>query len=345
MAAKLNHVDQPAIMRLPIRDSLDCAVAQQRIREIGAGLGFLATHVEEICLAVSELTANLVKHAGHGVITFTPLHAGSRIGIEIDAQDHGPGITNIDQSLADGYSTTGGLGYGLGAVNRLMDEMDITSSPGLNTSIICRRWVRVRNEEPAPHYWSIGVATRSRRFAPENGDAYVIREWQGKLLVGVIDGLGHGELAQQAALTAQGYVRTHYDLPLDKIFSGAGRACLGTRGVVMALARFENSNRISLATVGNIEARVWSGRDKTLFNVQRGILGVSASPHVVIQENNWSPGWLLILHTDGVQTRWQWQDFPGLEREPAETIARKLLHALATKDDDATVLVVRNLRP
>jgi anti-sigma regulatory factor (Ser/Thr protein kinase) len=331
--------------KLPIRDNLDCATAHQRVRQMGKDIGFPGTDIEEICLVVAELAANLVKHAGHGTITLTPLHVDGKRGIQVDAEDCGPGIRNIDQSLVDGYSTAGSLGYGLGTVNRLMHEMQITSSPGLKTSVICRRWTRVTNEVLRPHLWDIGVASRPRRSAPENGDAFVVREWQGRLLVGVIDGLGHGGFAQQAALAAQGYVQTHYELSLDRIFSGASRACLGTRGVVMALALFDIPGRIKFATLGNIEVRIWSGVDKTLFNVQRGILGVSSEPHVIVQESNWRPSWVLILHTDGLRTHWQWQDFPGIQQEPAGMIARKLLHSLAVEDDDATVLAVRDSIP
>jgi len=43
---------------------------------------------------------------------------------------HGTGIANIEHVIADGSSTDGGLGYGLGTVNRLMDRLDIDSDPG-----------------------------------------------------------------------------------------------------------------------------------------------------------------------------------------------------------------------
>ncbi len=57
--------------------------------------------------------------------------------------------------------------------------------------------------------------------------------------------------------TARQYVESHYDLPLPAIFRGVGRACRATRGVVMALARFDwDQGRLSFASVGNIEVRV-----------------------------------------------------------------------------------------
>jgi hypothetical protein len=47
-----------------------------------------------------------------------------------------------------------------------------------------------------------------------------------------------------------------------------------------------------------------------------------------------------VLHSDGISTRWRWEDFSGLTEQPAATIAHRLLQALAKAEDDATVLVV-----
>jgi anti-sigma regulatory factor (Ser/Thr protein kinase) len=329
------------VREFQIRDQFDCAAAQMAVREMTAVLGFPTTVSEEIVLVVAELAVNLVRHAGNGVLILKSLQMGDRLGIEVDAVDHGPGMGSVDQSLTDGYSTAGSLGYGLGTVNRLMDEMEIDSTPGVGTQIVCRRWLRAQPGTSFSHVWDAGVVTRSRRCAPFNGDAFVIREWEGKLLAAVIDGLGHGEFAQQAALAAQRYVQTHYDQSLDKIFSGTGRACLGTRGVVMALVRFESRTQITFASFGNVEARVWSGPEKTQLVVQRGVLGLN-DRNVTVQTQKWSPGWVLVLHTDGVSDRWQWHDFPGLEREPASVIAGRLLRGLANRDDDATVVVIRD---
>ncbi|PYV95671.1 MAG: hypothetical protein DMG89_20780 [Acidobacteria bacterium] len=191
------------------------------------------------------------------------------------------------------------------------------------------------------HAWQVGVATRPRRHAIANGDAFVIHEWDSNLLAGVIDGLGHGEPAQQAALAAQLYVQSHYDLPLDKLFCGVSRACRGTRGVVMALAHFESPTAMTLANLGNIEMRPWTGAERLSIIVQRGILG-GHEDHWSVQQLRWNPGWTLVLHSDGLRTHWQWSDFPGLEREPPQVVANKLLSILAKEDDDATILAVNN---
>ena len=329
---------------LLVTEAVDCAVAQHSVRRLALTLGFSGTASEEIALVVAELASNLVKHAGRGALSLRPLHRGERRGIEVAAQDSGPGMSDVERAFADGYSTSGTLGYGLGTVNRLMDEMDVSSAPGSGTKVVCRRWVRPAGESLAAHVWDVGVVTRSLRFAPENGDAFIIKEWDGKLLVGLVDGLGHGELAQQAAVAAQQYVQAHYDQPLDKIFAGTSRACQATRGVVMALAHFPSRERMVFASLGNVEARTSCGLRRMPLPVQRGILGTREA-QICVQEFTWNADWALVLHTDGLRTHWNWDDFPGLEREGAQLIAAKLMHKLASGADDATVLAVRSQAP
>jgi anti-sigma regulatory factor (Ser/Thr protein kinase) len=330
-----------ASRQIPIDQLFDCAMAQKTARQFACGLGFGEQASEEIVLVVAELASNLVKHAGCGALTLRPLNNGERIGIEVETEDHGPGMRDVEEAFKDGYSTGGGLGYGLGTVNRLMDELEVSSTAALGTRILCRRWLRVEADMATVHGWQVGVATRPRRLAAANGDAFVIHEWSGHLLAGVIDGLGHGEPAQEAALAAQAYVQSHYDSGLDKLFCGVSRACRGTRGVVMALARFESPTAMTLASLGNIEMRPWTGAKRLQITVQRGFLGVHED-HVRVQQHGWDPSWMLVLHSDGLRTHWQWTDFPGLEREPPQAVANKLLSVLAKKDDDATILAVKN---
>jgi len=164
------------------------------------------------------------------------------------------------------------------------------------------------------------------------------------LLVGLIDGLGHGELAQRAALAAQQYVQTHYDQTLEKIFCGVGRACRATRGVVMTLARFASPDQLQLASIGNVEIRPWTASERIPLAVRRGILGTQES-NVHVQTLKWNIEWVLVLHTDGLRTHWQWSDFPGIERESAHLVASKLMRKLATEQDDATILAVKRRSP
>lgn len=335
----------PLPLTIEVRHESGVGEARRAAKTAAAALGFSPSAAEEIALATTELGTNLIRHAAGGTLTLTPLSGGGRVGLEIESADNGPGIADVEQALTDRFSTAGGRGTGLGAVNRLMDELDIASTPGTGTRIVCRKWNRDHWASSRPCPLAAGVATRSRHLEPANGDAFVVRHWAESLLVGVIDGLGHGPAACSAARAAQGYVEGHLDLPLDKIFRGAESACRATRGVVMALARFDwGRGRMALASVGDIGVRVFPPSELFKFSVRRGVVGFRA-PEAVVTEHPWPPGHVLVLHSDGLAAHWAWEDFPGLTDLAAPAMARELLRSLAKDDDDATVAVVKEASP
>jgi anti-sigma regulatory factor (Ser/Thr protein kinase) len=329
---------------ISVRHDSDVGVARRAARALAEKLGFDSTASEEITLAVVELASNLARYARSGQLTLTPLgDAGppARVGVEIVSADSGPGIANIEQALTDGFSTSGSRGVGLGAVNRLMDAFDIQSRPGAGTRVTCRKWRRDYAASADRCPLALGVATRPRTPGDVNGDAFVIRHWAASVLAGVIDGLGHGQFAHRAAQTARQYVESHFDQPLEQIFRGAACACRGTRGVVMALARFDWAlGRVSVASVGNIELRVFPPPRSLDFPVRRGVIGLNA-PAAVVTERPWSREMIMVMHSDGLRTHWRWDEFPDLPRQAAAVAAESLLGALARQRDDATVLVVR----
>ena len=65
---------------------------------------------------------------------------GSRDGLRLTFEDHGPGIPDIQQALKDGYSTAGGMGLGLSGSKRLVNEFQIASKPGEGTKVTVIRW-------------------------------------------------------------------------------------------------------------------------------------------------------------------------------------------------------------
>src|SRR5919197_698034 len=331
---------------IPIALASDVHVARRAARAMTLAIGFDEKVSEEIVIVVSELASNLVKHARGGKLTLTPLNDGGRVGIQVESHDCGPGIADVEQAMADGFSTAGSLGCGLGTINRLMDQFDITSQrgAGARTAIVCTRWQRLDAPALTPCPLEFGMATRPYPTMPVNGDTFVIKLWNASALVAVIDGLGHGQYAHRAAQAARQYVETHIEQPLEAIFRGVGRACRATRGVVMALVRFdfgEKAIRYSFASVGDIEARVFGGPDRQQFIVRRGILGGNA-PNPRVTEHRWEPGTVMVLHSDGVTRHWGLADFPDLASESATMMAQRLLRALAKEHDDATVVVVRD---
>ena len=335
-------MSQQAGQGLQISHSGDVIAARRAAKAMASGIGFDDLACEEIALCVTELATNLVVHAGGGTLTLTSIVDGGRVGMQVVSLDTSPGIPDVERAMADGFSTAGGLGHGLGTVNRLMDEFDIASVPARGTSIVCKRWVRKPGESSTPCPLSFGVATRPCRGMTLNGDSFVIKRWEGSALVGVIDGLGHGQFAHRAAETARRFIETHFDLSLDALFRRTGQACRATRGMVMALARFDWATwRLTFCSVGNIVARAFGPGEHIHLISRRGVVGGRA-PSPRVTEHRWAPGKVMVLHSDGLSTHWRWQDFAPLADRSADAVASGMLAALAKDHDDATVLVVRD---
>lgn len=331
----------PPAQTVEVWHASDVAAARRAAERAGEAMGFPPTACAEIALAVSELATNLVKHAQGGIVKLTPLNRNGQMGLQMESVDQGVGIADFAQALTDGFSTAGSLGHGLGTINRLTDEFDIAVPPGGGTHVTCRKWRR----DYAASLWScpltVGVSSRPHPQCEVNGDAFLIKHWAESLLVGVIDGLGHGLAAHRAAQAARRYVEHHFDLPLADLFRGVERTCHGTRGVVMALCRFDWARAtMTYASVGNIEARVCGGPALAHPFVRRGVLG-SHAPAPLVAETPWQPDAVFVLHSDGVRSHWRWEDFPELAGKSAAGTAHALLQALAKETDDATVLVVR----
>lgn len=123
-----------------IRGEGDIVAARRSVREAVVGIGFGLTDVTRIVTAASELARNAYKYGGGGVMRWRRLERDGRRGIEIEFIDQGPGIPDVQLALQQGYSTGKGLGLGLPAAQRLMDELEIRTAPGAGTTVTSRKW-------------------------------------------------------------------------------------------------------------------------------------------------------------------------------------------------------------
>ncbi len=124
----------------PIDGEAPVAAVRQRARELAMVLGFGARESEAVAIAVSELAYNIAVHAGRGHVTLQTVAAAGRRGLVVIARDDGPGIGDLEWALTDGCSSSGGLGSGLPAARRLMDEFDIESAAGRGTTVTAKKW-------------------------------------------------------------------------------------------------------------------------------------------------------------------------------------------------------------
>lgn len=133
-------MDTKAEITLPIKRDTDIVLACQKGRTLAAQLGLSDNDQVIVVIAVTEVARNILRYADQGKIELNSVEQNQKKGIEVVAQDQGPGIADIDLVLQDGYSTGGGLGLGLSGAKRLMDEFDISTQVGEGTTITMRKW-------------------------------------------------------------------------------------------------------------------------------------------------------------------------------------------------------------
>jgi RNA polymerase sigma factor (sigma-70 family) len=127
-------------VRIPIQADADVVTARKQGRELAARAGFSATELTIIATAISEIARNIVMFAERGEIIVTLVGENGRQGVTVVARDSGPGISDLERALQDGYSGYGGMGLGLPGSRRLMDEFEISSEVDKGTTVTMTKW-------------------------------------------------------------------------------------------------------------------------------------------------------------------------------------------------------------
>jgi serine/threonine-protein kinase RsbT len=125
---------------LPINCSSDVVLARQKVRQWAVELRFSLVDQTKLVTAASELARNALDHGKGGSMTVEAVANGSRSGLCMIFEDHGPGIENVEMALKDGFTTGSGMGLGLGGSKRLVNDFSIETEVGKGTRITAVRW-------------------------------------------------------------------------------------------------------------------------------------------------------------------------------------------------------------
>lgn len=125
-----------------VTEEYHIARAQRAARAMAETIGFRTPMTSCVVTSVSELAANLFLHTARGgTIVLESTERNGQTGIEIVAEDCGPGIPDVEMAMREGFSTGGGMGCGLSGIKRMMDEMEIESTVGGGTRVVARKWL------------------------------------------------------------------------------------------------------------------------------------------------------------------------------------------------------------
>jgi anti-sigma regulatory factor (Ser/Thr protein kinase) len=334
---------------LRVEDSSAAAACRNAALTLAGRLGFPEARADQVALAVTEAASNLHKHARQGSMLLRIGRDSGSPGIEMVTIDAGPGVRDTAAALRDGHSTRGSLGIGLGAIRRLADFYDLYSALGHGTVLVARFWPHSHPDQPRRDQPPAGRAGPPEpRYAglvrpitgeTECGDAFGAAETPAGAIGVLCDGLGHGPLAATAAMAAVTTIMSDPAGEPAALVERAHRAMNRTRGGALGVVQVAGPI-VRFAGLGNIAAVILAD------GTRRGMLsvpGIAGHQARAIRQFDYDapPGAAVILHSDGISSRWDPRLLPGLNRRDPLVVAAALLAEAGSGRDDAGVLVLK----
>lgn len=304
--------------------------------------GDMAT-AQRTATVASELAANLAKHGRGGEILLSESKSGPDCKIDLHALDKGPGIENVAACLKRGQSSTGLGVRGLRLVNELAQEFQVYTRSGQGTAVWARCHISgtVYPSEIFDH-GGISVAVRGEELC---GDAWVIAELSDELRIILADGLGHGLLAALAARKAIAIFQSSLQSGLSACLTKIHQELYNTRGAAASLISLNwAAGEIIMAGVGNVAVRILAADTTKAFLGDNGTLGAGIRKITEFKQS-WDKDSVLVLHSDGISSRWETAGYPRLMAAHPALIAGVLYRDFRHLHDDSSVVVLRQRRP
>lgn len=323
---------------IAIAEQTHTAVARRAAADLCRRLQFSEATIARAELIAVELAGNILHHAERGHLFLAPVPDRPN-SMEIIAVDHGPGLGDPDRAMQDGYSTGTTPGLGLGTIRRQADSLDLYSRAGTGTVIAA-----TLNDLPRAD--ALDTAILSTHIAGEtlNGDSWAIYPLAGRRVFLMVDGLGHGHYAAQAAATALRVADSAFandpDIALAAVIQRMHQPMQSTRGAAVLLVSVDEK-QVLCCGIGNISASICGLDDSCRSLVSHN--GTVGHRMARVQEFAYprTAKTFLIMHSDGVSARWKLSQYPGLLQHSPAIIAGILYRDGARDRDDASILVAR----
>ena len=329
---------------ISITESTQVGEARRVIGALASKIELSETLRGQVAIIVTELGNNLIKHTRGkgGQLICRALESLDGNGLEILAVDQGPGMADVSRCMTDGYSTAGSPGTGLGAVNRLSSVFDIHSLSGVGTAILSQVFAKpLSRSGHHTNAFEVGAVCLPIRGETVSGDGWETHLQTDSNNVLVVDGLGHGPLAFEAAQSAIRSFTENAELAPKDAIQNIHHALKSTRGAAVAVTQISSDESlVHYAGVGNIVGIIFSrsGEQRRMAS-HNGTAGVQIR---TVQEFSypWDSNSILVMHSDGISTHWGLEKYTGLLNRHPSIIAAVIHRDFSRGRDDSTVLVV-----
>lgn len=340
MSATLAGSELARHKAIEIADSTGAAEARREAGGLAAIAALEETAAGQLAVAVTEAATNILKHAQRGRILVRVIERAAAYGIEVLAVDRGPGMASVADSMRDGYSTAGSAGTGLGALQRMTTGFEVWSQPGKGTILRFEVWSQLPAANPRALIG--GAISLPKAGEPVCGDGWTMVQGSGRVVLFLVDGLGHGHEASKAARIALAAVERNAKLGAAALLETVHDAMRPTRGGAgLVLMLQPESEQCTACGIGNIAAAIRAdGKTRNMVS-HNGTLGHQVRKMQEFQYP-FPRGALLIASSDGLATHWDLAAHPGLEARHPAIVAAALHRDHDRGRDDVTVVVLRN---
>jgi anti-sigma regulatory factor (Ser/Thr protein kinase) len=325
----------PTFRSVTLNDPSQPGEARRAGSVLARELSFTDEKRAEVEIMVTELANNCIKHGGGGQLILSARKDEGRL--DILALDKGQGIANMGEALRDGYSSAGTPGNGLGAVQRIAEHFEVFTRPKGGTAILAR--VRSAAYKPTPlDTGAVSLPISGERVC---GDAYAYAHSSARSIYMMVDGLGHGPIAAEAASVALEIFQRYCSDPAAEIMDRMHNAMRSTRGAAVGIAEIQyDRTRVVYCGVGNIAATCVSAAEESARSMisHNGTIGHQA-PKIADFTYPWAVDSRLIMHSDGLSARFSLKTYPGLLQKDPALVAAVLYRDHVRQRDDATILV------
>ncbi len=311
-----------------------------------ARANFTSSQAGEIDIIVSELTSNIIKHAGRGELLLRVQNLDRRTSLcEIITIDSGPGMADTTRMLKDGISTTQTLGQGLGAIMRLSTISQLYSIPGWGT--VQYSMVRTKNKDYVPpviEELEIRALCVNKPHEKVCGDGFAVKVTDSEIAIFFGDGLGHGIRAKEAFdAAADCFMETNETDPVDiiRFVHQNIRKTRGLVGVVMVCDLQAREWR--LCGVGNILSRMYVGVEFKTYMSYNGTIGMTIPNSMSMTTSPMEVNQHLIMCTDGIQNRWDLTRYPSILKFDNIILAAAIYKDYTRGNDDSSILIAKVL--
>lgn len=313
--------------------------------DLAKKIGLSDEDAGRLSIICNEMSTNILKHAGcSGKVAVKEFTRDKVKGIEVISIDSGNGIKNMGLALKDGFSTSGSMGAGLGAIKRLSDEFDIYSQPEKGTIVVSKilQHSNLNISTGINKKVDFGAFSMAKQGEEVCGDEWIVKRTKDGAAILVSDGLGHGEGAAQTSREAVGIFKASRELFLEDMMFKIHQGLTGTRGAAISIADLDFSRgKINYIGIGNISGRIFDyGKYQSCIS-NEGIVGANLRKLQTFTYE-FPEGSVFVMNTDGFTTNINLNNYPGLLNKVPSLIAGLIYRDFSRGNDDMAVVVVRN---